>query len=252
MIDYKKSLGQHFLIDNTVLERIKECIELLDPIDTLIEVGPGMGALTSQLIDLSYHEYFLIEKDDRFVSELPLKFPYFKERIFHQDVLTFDFTLLNRHNLTIVGNYPYNISTQIIFWILENESFVHQSVGMFQKEVGMRIASQHGSKNYGILSVLTQSLFTVEYLFDIPATSFDPPPKVVSGIIRMTKLDKPLADYIKLKKLVKAAFNQRRKMLSNSIKGLQIMDESKFEKFLTLRPEQISVDDFCYLSQYIA
>ena len=138
-----------------------------------------------------------------------------------------------------------------MFWIIENSEYVINSVGMFQKEVAKRIASRNGTKDYGVLSVLTQSLYEVEYLFDIPAEAFDPPPKVVSGVIKMIRREKPLADYSKLKKLVKAAFNQRRKMLSNSLKGVQFIETSRYESVKNLRPEQLSLEDFCELSQDI-
>lgn len=251
MIEHKKSLGQHFLHDVSVLDKIREGINELQPIHTLIEVGPGMGALTKRMIDMEYTDYYLIEKDDRFVKRLPIEMPYFIDKIFHQDVLKFDFSTFGRRDLTIIGNYPYNISNQIMFWIIENESYVKQSVGMFQKEVAKRIASKHGSKDYGILSVLTQAFYEVEYLFDIGPEAFDPPPKVVSGVIRMRHLSEPKANYSKLKRVVKAAFNQRRKMLSNSLKGFQFTEETALDRFKNLRPEQLSVDDFCLLSKLV-
>jgi 16S rRNA (adenine1518-N6/adenine1519-N6)-dimethyltransferase len=207
-----------------------------------------MGALTQKLIDGNYQDYFLIEMDDRFVVELPKKFPYLQNRIFHTDVLKFDFAQIKSNRIMLVGNYPYNISTQIIFLILENCEKITDSVGMFQKEVAKRIASKHGSKDYGILSVLAQSIYEVEYLFDIPATAFDPPPKVVSGIISMKRRETPLAPYLNLKIVVKAAFNQRRKTLNNSLKGLQFKDTTYLETIKGLRPEQLSVEDFCRLS----
>jgi 16S rRNA (adenine1518-N6/adenine1519-N6)-dimethyltransferase len=186
--------------------------------------------------------------DDRFVVELPKKFPYLQNRIFHTDVLKFDFAQIKSNRIMLVGNYPYNISTQIVFLILENCEKITDSVGMFQKEVAMRIASKHGSKDYGILSVLAQSIYEVDYLFDIPATAFDPPPKVVSGIISMKRRETSLAPYHNLKVVVKAAFNQRRKTLNNSLKGLQFKDTSYLETIKGLRPEQLSVEDFCRLS----
>lgn len=250
-MDLKKSLGQHFLKDRLVLEQISEAIDTLAPITTLIEVGPGMGALTEYIVEKQYTEYFVIEKDDRFVLELPIKFPKLEGHIFHQDVLTFDFSRINSNDITIIGNYPYNISNLIMFWIIENVEKVSQSMGMFQKEVAIRISSKHGKKDYGILSVLTQSLYEVEYLFDIAPDSFDPPPKVVSGIISMKRRPEPLADYPKLKKLVKAAFNLRRKMLSNSLKGIQYTDNRMYEEIKHLRPEQLSVEMFCELSKYV-
>jgi 16S rRNA (adenine1518-N6/adenine1519-N6)-dimethyltransferase len=251
-LELKKNLGQHFLIDKTVLERIASAVEGLVPLNTLIEVGPGMGALTEHLVALKKQDFHLIEKDDRFVLELPKKFPELKDKIFHQDVLTFDFKDKIDREVSIVGNYPYNISNLIMFWIIENSEYVVNSVGMFQKEVAKRIASKHGTKDYGVLSVLAQSLYEVEYLFDIPAEAFDPPPKVVSGVIKMQRREQPLADYSRLKKLVKAAFNQRRKMLSNSLKGIQFIESSRFEAWKNLRPEQLSLEQFCELSQDLA
>ncbi len=250
-MELKKNLGQHFLVDQSVLERIASAVEGLSPLNTLIEVGPGMGALTRYLVGIKKQDFYLIEKDDRFVVELPKKFPELKDKIFHQDVLTFDFKEKMGREVSIVGNYPYNISNLIMFWIIENSEYVVNSVGMFQKEVAKRIASKNGTKDYGVLSVLTQSLYEVEYLFDIPAEAFDPPPKVVSGVIKMTRRAEPLADYVKLKKLVKAAFNQRRKMLSNSLKGIQFAETSRYESVKNLRPEQLSLEVFCELSKDI-
>lgn len=250
-MELKKTLGQHFLTDQSVLGSIVSAVANLGPFQTVIEVGPGMGALTEHLLGLNIPNFYLIEKDDRFVVELPQKFPKLEGRIFHQDVLTFDFKEVANDQVTVVGNYPYNISNLIMFWIIENFEYVVNSVGMFQKEVAKRIAAKHGSKDYGILSVLTQSIYEVEYLFDIPANAFDPPPKVVSGVISMKRRPMPLADYPKLKKLVKAAFNQRRKMLSNSLKGIQFLDAKGYEDVKNLRPEQLSLEQFCYLSQYI-
>ena len=248
-MELKKTLGQHFLIDQVVLKRIVSAVENLGPLNTLIEVGPGMGALTQYLIESPINDFYLIEKDDRFVVELPKKFPSLKGKIFHQDVLSFDYKKELDREVTIVGNYPYNISNLIMFWIIENSEYVVNSVGMFQKEVAKRIAAKHGSKDYGILSVLTQSMYEVEYLFDIPPEAFDPPPKVVSGVLSMQRRSEPMAEYTKLKKLVKAAFNQRRKMLSNSLKGIQFADSNTYELVKNLRPEQLSLEQFCALSK---
>jgi 16S rRNA (adenine1518-N6/adenine1519-N6)-dimethyltransferase len=248
-LELKKNLGQHFLVDQCVLEKIAVSVAELRPLDRLIEIGPGMGALTKYLLSINEQDIYLIEKDDRFVVELPKKFPILAGKIFHQDVLTFDIKEKLGREVTIVGNYPYNISNLIMFWIIENSEYVVNSVGMFQKEVAKRIASKHGTKDYGVLSVLTQSIYEVDYLFDIPAEAFDPPPKVVSGVIRMIRRDQPLADYSKLKKLVKAVFNQRRKMLSNSLKGIQFSDLKRYEAVKNLRPEQLSLAQFCELSQ---
>jgi 16S rRNA (adenine1518-N6/adenine1519-N6)-dimethyltransferase len=250
-LNLKKSLGQHFLIDQNVLHQIGQAIFDLRPISNLIEIGPGMGALTEQIIDVECKSYSVIEKDDRFVTELSEKFPKLKGHIFHQDVLAFDWEKWGQKDNTVVGNYPYNISNLIMFWIIENPDYVINSVGMFQKEVAKRISAIHGSKDYGILSILTQSLYEVNYLFDIPATAFDPPPKVVSGVIKMHRLETPKADFRKLKYLVKMAFNLRRKMLSNSLKSMQWTDETMFLSVKNLRPEQLSIDDFCELSKFV-
>jgi 16S rRNA (adenine1518-N6/adenine1519-N6)-dimethyltransferase len=248
-LELKKALGQHFLVDQTILKSIVAAVQALTPLETVIEVGPGMGALTQRLLALDIMDYRLIEKDDRFVIELPKKFPKLSDKIYHQDVLTFDFKTTIGKEVSIVGNYPYNISNLIMFWIIENSEYVVNSVGMFQKEVAKRIASKHDTKEYGILSVLTQAIYEVNYLFDIPAEAFDPPPKVISGVISMQRRPAPLAEYTPLKKLVKAAFNQRRKMLSNSLKGLQFKDTIRYELFKNLRPEQLSVEQFCALSE---
>jgi 16S rRNA (adenine1518-N6/adenine1519-N6)-dimethyltransferase len=209
-----------------------------------------MGALTEYIEKLKPNNFYIIEMDDRFVVELPKKFNFIaKNNIFHTDVLKFDWKQIDSKNIHIVGNFPYNISTQIVFMIIENYEKIEFMTGMFQKEVAKRIASSHKTKDYGILSVLTQSIYKVKYHFDIPADAFDPPPKVVSGIITMERLEKPLADYNLLKRLVKTAFNQRRKTLNNSLKSLQFNDLTFFEQIKGLRPEQLSVEDFFRLSQ---
>lgn len=250
-LELKKSLGQHFLINTDILMRINEEIVALEPHDIMVEVGPGMGALTAYSLQNKFKDYFVIEMDDRFVVELPKKYPQLEGKIVHKDVLQVDLSQFNSKDLTIIGNFPYNISTQIVFLMIENVHLVDKSIGMFQKEVAKRIASSHGVKDYGILSVLTQALYEVEYLFDIDAIHFDPPPKVVSGVISMKRRVEPKAEYKKLKILVKAAFNQRRKMLSNSIKGIQLEPNPLYDELKNLRPEQISIDQFCQLSQYV-
>lgn len=250
-LELKKSLGQHFLINNEILTKINEEVIKINPHSTIVEVGPGMGALTEYTIKGTFKDYFVVEMDDRFVVHLPKKFPILTSKIIHEDILKVDLSQFGASDLTILGNFPYNISTQIVFLIIENYQYVDKSIGMFQKEVAKRIAASHGSKDYGILSVLSQSLYEVTYLFDIDAINFDPPPKVVSGVISMKRLEKPRADYKKLKILVKAAFNQRRKMLSNSIKGVAMEPNELYEEYKNLRPEQLSIEQFCQLSNYV-
>ena len=249
-MELKKSLGQHFLIRPEILESIFDTIHLFPKTDTMVEIGSGMGALTEYIEKLEPKNFYIIEMDDRFVVELPKNFNFIsKNNIFHTDVLKFNWNQIDSKNIHIVGNIPYNISTQIVFMILDNFEKIEFMTGMFQKEVAKRIASSHKTKDYGILSVLTQSIYKVKYHFDIPADAFDPPPKVVSGIITMERLEKPLADYNLLKRLVKTDFNQRRKTLNNSLKSLQFKDLTFFEQIKGLRPEQLSVEDFFRLSE---
>jgi 16S rRNA (adenine1518-N6/adenine1519-N6)-dimethyltransferase len=251
-LETKKALGQHFLKDTSYIHQIVNAVQTMPPHDLMLEVGPGMGALTTHLIPLNHPNYMVIELDDRFVELLPKKFPILKGRIIHKDFLRLDFNDFNEEiPICVVGNFPYNISTQIVFSIIENRDKINGSVGMFQKEVAMRIASKHGSKDYGILSVLAQVYFDVEYLFDVPAIAFDPPPKVVSGVISMRLKENITVDYKRLKTVVKAAFNQRRKTLRNSLKVLTFTNPA-IEKFHNLRPEQCSVADFVEMMGYMA
>jgi 16S rRNA (adenine1518-N6/adenine1519-N6)-dimethyltransferase len=245
----KKSLGQHFLIDETVNTRIISAIENFNNIGSIVEVGPGMGALTKYLVKLNHPNFYVIELDDRFVALLPQKFPDIKGKIIHQDFLNVPLESLHLPKpILLVGNFPYNISTQIVFKIIENRSLFCGMVGMFQKEVAKRICAPNKSKDFGLLSVLTQAFFDTNYLFDVPPTAFDPPPKVDSGVMMMTVKQDVQINYQALLKLTKAAFNQRRKTLRNSLKGLNI-NESLQEHYFNLRPEQITVADFILLSQ---
>lgn len=244
----KKSLGQHLLIDETVLYDIKEVVSQLYASETVIEVGAGRGALTEFLIQ-DYERYHIIEKDDSFVEFLKKTYLEHYTELHHRDVLEFDLRSLNDQNLFVLGNYPYNISTQIMFWILEHRDIVVRSVGMFQKEVARRIASPHGTKEYGVLSVLTQAYYDVKYEFDIAPEAFDPPPKVWSGVMSMTRKESPDIQFHNLKRVVKLAFNQRRKMLRNSLKSIEWRDDSLFMSLVSKRPEQISIQEFCELSK---
>jgi 16S rRNA (adenine1518-N6/adenine1519-N6)-dimethyltransferase len=249
-MELKKSLGQHFLVDEGVLSDIVEVIKKSCFKDHIVEIGPGMGALTQYILPIAPGKYMAIEMDDRFVVELPKKFSKLNDHIIHNDVLKVDFTKLPFDSFALIGNFPYNISNQIVFKIIENSSLIHHSVGMFQKEVAKRIASSHGSKEYGVLSVLAQVLYDIVYHFDIPPTAFNPPPKVVSGIISMTRRELPLTlKFKELKIVVKAAFNQRRKTLNNSLKGMKFEDQVLFESIKGLRPEQLSVSQFCVLAE---
>jgi len=240
----KKSLGQHFLHDETVCKRIVESLEADHK--KVLEIGPGGGAITKYLIERPFEQYECIELDKEKIDYLLKKYPALKDRIIHDDFL--DAEKPFEGNFSIIGNFPYNISTQIIFKILEWKEDVDEVVGMFQKEVAQRIAASHGSKTYGILSVLAQCYYDIEYLFDVPATSFTPPPKVVSGVLRMVRNNHPypIADYNKFKGFVKTAFNHRRKTLRNGLKSNFPADKLTDDIF-NKRAEQLSVSELVSL-----
>ena len=237
----KKSLGQHFLHDETVCQRIVDALE--DKVENLLEIGPGAGALTKYLIQKPLHQYQCIEIDKEKMDYLLLKYPALEGKIMHDDFLEAELPFDS--SFTIIGNFPYNISTQIVFKILDWRDQVDGMIGMFQKEVAARIASKHGSKEYGILSVLTQCYYNVSYLFDVPASAFTPPPNVVSGVIRFERKQEAVRvnDYPLFKKFVKTAFSQRRKTLRNCFKSV-LRPEQLLDNVFTKRAEQLSVDDF--------
>lgn len=246
MYTLKKSLGQHFLKDENICRRIVE--ELTKhPFINLLEVGPGGGALTKYLIKLPNINFKAVELDDEKVVYLKNTYPVLHDKIIHQSFL--DIEKPFDDPFTVVGNFPYNISTQILFKILEWEDAVPCVVGMFQKEVAQRVAAKEGNKVYGVTSVLVQAFYDVEYLFDVSENSFNPPPKVKSGVIRLTPRKEKLE--IKGRKeffnLVKTAFNQRRKTLRNACRGLftpEVLEEEIFNK----RAEQLKIQDFALLS----
>ncbi len=242
----KKSLGQHFLKDEIVCRQIQAAL-LEDKFSNLLEVGPGGGAITKYLLQLPTINFKAVELDVEKISYLEKTYPSIKGKLLHEDVLAMHIPF--EESFSVIGNFPYNISSQILFRILEWKNQVPLVIGMFQKEVAERIASGPGKKMYGILSVLVQAFYTVEYLFDVPAESFTPPPKVVSGVIRM-RVRKEVPDMRSEKDLfilVKAAFNQRRKMLRNAVRHLftaEILADAFFDK----RAEQLSVADFAALT----
>jgi 16S rRNA (adenine1518-N6/adenine1519-N6)-dimethyltransferase len=246
MYTLKKSLGQHFLKDENIcrkiVEELKQC-----PVKNLLEVGPGGGALTKYLIQLPAIDFKAVELDEEKVVYLKATYPVLNDKIIHQSFLDIDKPF--DEPFTVVGNFPYNISTQIVFKILEWENAVECVIGMFQKEVAQRIAAKEGNKVYGVTSVLVQAFYDVFYLFDVNENSFVPPPKVKSGVIKMLPRKEPLAmkDRASFFELVKAAFNQRRKTLRNACKNLfepGVLQQPIFDK----RAEQLSVSDFAQLS----
>ena len=217
------------------------------PVERLLEVGPGGGALTKYLIEWPSIEFLAVELDEEKVEYLQKTYPSLQGKIIHQSILEIEPPFVG--SFTVVGNFPYNISTQILFHLLEWRSQVECAVGMFQKEVAERVAAPSGNKVYGVISVLIQTFFTVEYLFDVHEQSFNPPPKVKSGMIRLLpRIDVPaFASEKKLFLLVKTAFNQRRKTLRNAVRGLfepEVLDDPLFD----LRAEALSVEQFAELS----
>ena len=250
----KKSLGQHFLVEETIAAKVSNSIKDLGGVKQILEVGPGKGMLTKYL-DRREETLWLVETDKDMIPVLHHRFPHLKSHLIHADFLRWNLTARFNEPLILIGNFPYNISSQIVFKMLEHRSMIPQMVGMFQKEVGKRIAAGPGSKTYGILSVLVQSFYQVEYLFDVSPGCFQPPPKVVSGVIRVTKkeqiLVKPSLERL-LFQVVKMAFNQRRKMIRNSLKQILPSALAQDHPMLTLRPEQITVEGFYNLTSDIS
>jgi len=246
MFTIKKSLGQHFLKDEKVLEQIVEALKQTSFIN-LLEVGPGAGALTKHLIQIPNINFIAVELDDEKVDFLQTKYKQLHQKIIHKSFLQIEKPI--DEPFTIIGNFPYNISTQILFKVLEWKDDVPVMIGMFQKEVAQRTAAGPGSKVYGVLSALVQAYYDVEYLFDVNQQSFTPAPKVMSGVIKLTR--KSYSLNVKTERaywvLVKTAFNQRRKTLRNAVKGLfdtEILKDDIFNK----RAEQLSIENFAELT----
>ncbi len=248
----KKSLGQHFLTNPQITQKIAGSLLPIDHVEWIVEVGPGKGMLTRELIDRP-EQLLLIEKDGALVSHLCTEFPQLSDLIIEHDFLKADLSRAVPGAFHLIGNFPYNISSQIIFKMLDNRPLVPQMVGMFQKEVAMRLASGHGSKQYGILSVLLQTFYEVEVLFHLGPGAFTPPPKVKSTVIRCTRregVEMSLEQEVLFRKVVKHAFGQRRKMFRNSLAPLLTEENSSaVQSYLTLRPEQVSIQDFRRLAE---
>jgi 16S rRNA (adenine1518-N6/adenine1519-N6)-dimethyltransferase len=242
----KKSLGQHFLKDESVIQKIIAVLQQ-DTFHNLLEVGPGGGALTKHLVKIPNINFKAVELDEDKIEWLKKGYPVLKDKIIAKSFLDIDKPF--DEPFTVIGNFPYNISTQILFKILDWKDDVPVAIGMFQKEVAQRAASKEGSKVYGVLSVLIQAFYEVEYLFDVSSQSFNPPPKVQSGVIRLKRKKETL--HVKSDRafvvLVKTAFNQRRKTLRNAVKSLFTADILQ-EEIFTKRAEALSVEDFAMLT----
>lgn len=249
----KKHLGQHFLKDENIARKIADTLSF-QGYDTILEIGPGMGVLTKYLLDKDCLTY-VVEIDKESVIYLKEHYPDLSERILSEDFLKMDLKqFFDDKPMAIIGNFPYNISSQIIFKTLENREMIPEFAGMFQKEVALRICEKPGSKTYGILSVFTQAFYDTSYEFTVPPSVFNPPPKVDSGVIKLKRKENfllPVNEKLFFK-VVKTAFNQRRKTLRNSLKTFNLSDKLREDAIFAKRPEQLSVKEFIDLTQKIA
>lgn len=240
----KKHLGQHFLTDQNIARNIVDSLSF-EGYKKVLEAGPGMGVLTKFLLEKD-SEIYVAEIDQESIVYLKKHYPKLEEQHFVGDFLKINIPEVFNEELAVIGNFPYNISSQILFKIIDNFQFVPEMSGMFQKEVAERTAAKPRTKDYGILSVLVQAYYDVEYLFTVHENVFNPPPKVKSGVIRMTRNQKDglAGNEVLFKQIVKAGFGQRRKKMSNALKVLGIPENMKSHPFLDIRAEELSVADF--------
>jgi len=253
LVRAKKHLGQHFLTDKNIAAKIVESLRPAGNYNQVLEVGPGMGILSEFLLQKTDYEVSLIDIDTESYLYLQKKYPQLGKRLINADFLEMDFAAFFNGPMAIIGNFPYNISSQILFKVLENRQQVVEVVGMFQKEVAERCTEKPGSKEYGILSVFLQAYYKVEYLFTVKAGVFNPPPKVLSAVIRLTRNETATlnCDEKLFWLVVKAGFNQRRKTLRNAVSSLINKEKMTDEPLLDLRAERLSVDDFVKLTNMI-
>ncbi|MDN3550550.1 16S rRNA (adenine(1518)-N(6)/adenine(1519)-N(6))-dimethyltransferase RsmA [Mucilaginibacter aquaedulcis] len=254
LVRAKKHLGQHFLTDKNIAAKIVDSLKPAGRYNHVLEVGPGMGVLSDFLLQKTEYETSLIDIDEESFQFLQKKYPQLGKRLINADFLEMDFSGVFDSPFAIIGNFPYNISSQILFKILDNRQQVVEVVGMFQKEVAERCSAKPGSKEYGILSVFLQAYYKVEYLFTVKAGVFNPPPKVLSAVIRLTRNDAETlnCDEKLFWQIVKAGFNQRRKTLRNAISSLINKEKMTDNATLDLRAERLSVDDFVKLTNEVA
>lgn len=249
----KKHLGQHFLTDKNIANNIALALTSHGNYQKVLEIGPGMGVLTQFLLQ-SDKEIFVIEIDKESVAYLKNHFPKLNHHIIEGDFLKLPIDKLFNEQIAVIGNFPYNISSQILFKVIDHYQQIPELVGMFQKEVAERVAASHGNKSYGILSVILQVYYDIEYLFTVHEHVFSPPPKVKSAVIRLRRKEllPENLDEKHFKNVVKTAFNQRRKTLRNALKPLLNKEnKTRVEKFLNLRAEQLSVEEFIDLAQLL-
>ncbi|MBK0369462.1 16S rRNA (adenine(1518)-N(6)/adenine(1519)-N(6))-dimethyltransferase RsmA [Flavobacterium agrisoli] len=248
----KKHLGQHFLKDESIAKDIADSLSL-QGYNSVLEIGPGMGVLTKYLLEKPITTY-VIEIDTESVTYLEANYPKLHDKIISKDFLRYDVNeIFKGEQFAIIGNFPYNISSQIVFRALELRNQIPEFSGMFQKEVAERICEKKGSKTYGILSVLAQAFYDTQYLFTVDENVFNPPPKVKSGVMIMKRKEDfslPCSEKLFFT-VVKTAFQQRRKTLRNSLKTLQLSDNLREDTIFDKRPEQLSVEEFIALTQKI-
>jgi len=253
----KKHLGQHFLKDETICQRISDAIKPEGKYSKLLEVGPGTGALTKFLLKRTDFETSVVELDVESVAYLNMHYPDLKNRIYSKDFLHTDLKeMMGSEPFAVAGNFPYNISTQILFKVLDYKDQIPEVVGMFQKEVAERIAEGPGSRDYGVISVFLQAWYNIDYLFTVDEHVFNPPPKVKSGVIRLVRnqVQSLGCNEQSFKRVVKMAFSQRRKTLRNALKPYAEARKSFFEnniEFLNRRAETLSVQEFVWLTQQL-
>jgi 16S rRNA (adenine1518-N6/adenine1519-N6)-dimethyltransferase len=255
MMYAKKSYGQHFLKHEAIAERIADSLLQASRTGRVLEVGPGMGMLTKYLLAHAEYTTYAVEADRDMVAFLQKNYPALAaERLIAQDFLDVDLkALFGDDEFCLIGNFPYNISTQILFKMLDHPAQIPEMVGMFQKEVADRVVSKPGSKVYGITSVLMQAFYRTEYLFTVERGSFNPPPKVLSAVIRLTRKDifELDCDEALFRNIVKTAFNQRRKMLRNTLKPFFPQDKLMNDPFFEKRPEQLGWEEYVRLAKEI-
>ncbi|WP_259068787.1 16S rRNA (adenine(1518)-N(6)/adenine(1519)-N(6))-dimethyltransferase RsmA [Mucilaginibacter sp. X4EP1] len=254
LVRAKKHLGQHFLTDKNIAAKIVDSLSQVDKYKQVLEVGPGMGILSDFLIQKTEYAVSLIDIDTESYLYLQKKYPQLGSRLINADFLEMDFGAFFTGPMAIIGNFPYNISSQILFKVLDNRQQVVEVVGMFQKEVAERCAAKAGSKEYGILTVFLQAYYKVEYLFTVKAGVFNPPPKVLSAVIRLTRNETAQLDCDEklFWQVVKAGFNQRRKTLRNALSSLINKEKMTDNVTLDLRAERLTVNDFVKLTKEIS
>ncbi len=249
----KKSYGQHFLTSDDIAHRIAHSLQLLDQYDQVLEVGPGQGMLTKHLLEADY-KLSVVEADRDMVTYLNEHYPELSERIISADFLRLKLErIFGDASFAIIGNFPYNISSQILFRMLDYREQVPELVGMFQREMAERVVAPPGNKTYGVISVLVQAYYEGKLLFKVEPGSFNPPPKVQSAVIRLVRRENQDlgCSYSMFRRVVKQAFSQRRKMLRNTMKAFIKGDDLLKDEFFNQRPEQLSVADFVQLTNWI-